>query len=187
MYSDQLANWIRTKLASLGHPSVIHVMLGQNSDSGSFCNPPSFTGDEEFKQFYDTTALFHALATARVTKSPEEIEVMKYVALVGSNAHVAVMRMARAGMIEYELEAQFLYEVYKRGGCRRAAYTSICACGPNGATLHYGHAGAPNDRPLQPTDMALLDQGADYHGYVTDITCSVRLPQNFILFVDVEF
>ena len=66
-----------------------------------------------------------------------------------------------------------MYEIYKNGGCRKAAYTSICACGPNGATLHYGHAGAPNDRQLRVTDMALLDMGADYHGYVSDITCSV--------------
>jgi len=179
IYADQMAEWIRQKLASLGQSSVIHVMHGQNSDSGSYCVPPTFNGVEEFKHLFDTTALFHATATARVVKSAEEIEVMKYVAMVGSNAHVAVMRMARAGMIEYELEAQFLYEVYKKGGCRRAAYTSICACGPNGATLHYGHAGAPNDRPLLPTDMALLDQGADYHGYVTDITCSFPISGRF--------
>lgn len=98
---------------------------------------------------------------------------------VDSNAHVEVMRAVRPGMCEYELEARFLYEIYAKGGCRKAAYTSICACGPNGAVLHYGHAGAPNDRVLQATDMALLDMGADYHGYVSDITCSFPLSGTF--------
>ena len=65
------------------------------------------------------------------------------------------------------------------GGCRKAAYTSICACGPNGAVLHYGHAGAPNDRLLLANDMCLLDMGADYHGYVSDITCSFPLSEAF--------
>ena len=45
--------------------------------------------------------------------------------------------------------------------------------GANSAVLHYGHAGAPNSKELLPTDMALLDMGGEYHGYASDITCSV--------------
>ena len=37
-----------------------------------------------------------------------------------------VMRVARPGVMEFELEATFLFHIYKHGGCRRAAYTSIC-------------------------------------------------------------
>ena len=65
------------------------------------------------------------------------------------------------------------YEVYAKGGCRHAAYTSICACGPSSAVLHYGHSGAPNDSPAPPGCLALLDMGAVYHGYCSDITCTV--------------
>jgi Xaa-Pro dipeptidase len=78
---------------------------------------------------------------------------MRYCALVSSNAHVEVMRSIKDCEMEYELEAKFQYEIYRNGGCRRVAYTSICACGPNSAILHYGHAGAPNDRVLLPGDM----------------------------------
>jgi Xaa-Pro dipeptidase len=174
-FADSLTQWLHGTLSAIGDDSKIHVMEGVNSDSGISCKPPTFDGDAAFVSRFDTSSLFHAVATARVTKSNIEIMTMRYAAFVASNAHVAVMRGIHAGMIEYELEAEFLYQIYKYGGCRRAAYTSICACGPNGATLHYGHAGAPNDRQLLPTDMALLDQGADYHGYVSDITCSVSL------------
>ena len=96
-----------------------------------------------------------------------------------SNAHVEVMRYAQAGMVEYEPEAKFIFEIYRKGGCRGCAYTCICACGPNSAILHYGHASAPNDYTLQATDMALLDMGAEYHGYVSDITCSFPLSGRF--------
>jgi len=62
--------------------------------------------------------------------------------------------------------------VYYNFGARHVGYTSICGCGPSGAVLHYGHAGAPNDRELQDGDMCLFDMGAEYFCYGSDVTCS---------------
>lgn len=176
LYTDEMTEYLKSKLST---EVQLHVMHGTNSDSGSTIEPPKFNDYELFSQHFNTSVLFHALSTARVTKSPNEIIAMRYCAYVASNAHVKVMRVASTCATEYELEATFLYEIYKNGGCRKAAYTSICACGPNGAVLHYGHAGAPNDRQLQATDMVLLDMGAEYHGYVSDITCSFPLSGKF--------
>lgn len=69
-------------------------------------------------------------------------------------------------------DARAVLALADHGGCRHAAYTCICACGPNSAVLHYGHAGAPNERHLEPSDMALLDMGCEYNCYASDITCS---------------
>ncbi|KAL2534287.1 Metallopeptidase M24 family protein [Abeliophyllum distichum] len=89
-----------------------------------------------------------------------------------SEAHVEVMRKTKVGMKEYQLESLFLHHTYMYGGCRHCSYTCICATGDNSAVLHYGHAAAPNDKTLQDGDMALLDMGAEYHFYGSDITCS---------------
>ena len=60
------------------------------------------------------------------------------------------------------------------------SYTCICACGPNANVLHYGHAGRPNSgRVLAGGDMALLDMGAEYHCYASDITCSYPVDGKF--------
>ena len=67
------------------------------------------------------------------------------------------MRGTKPGMMEYQLESLFQHHTYTHGGCRHMSYTCICACGPNPAILHYGHAGRPNDRLLGEGDMALLD------------------------------
>ncbi len=55
-----------------------------------------------------------------------------------------VMQQIKPHMMEYAAESIFMYTTYSRGGCRHAPYTPICASGPNGATLHYGHAASPN-------------------------------------------
>jgi len=95
---------------------------------------------------------------------------MRYVAKVSSDAHIAVMKQAKHGMMEFQAEAVFLFECYHKGGCRNMAYTCICATGENGATLHYGHAAAPNSMPLQDGHTVVFDMGAEYHCYCADIT-----------------
>ena len=98
---------------------------------------------------------------------------------VSSMAHSEVMRYAKPGQMEYQLESLFMHHTYTHGGCRHMAYTCICACGPNPAVLHYGHAGAPNARLLKEGDQALLDMGAEYHCYAADITCSFPISSDF--------
>ncbi len=57
------------------------------------------------------------------------------------------MQQIKPHMMEYAAESIFMYTTYSRGGCRHAPYTPICASGPNGSTLHYGHAASPNGDP----------------------------------------
>lgn len=191
-YADTLQSWLESQLE--GNEHKIHVMGGVNSDSGKRPAPVVFDGFETFVTRgrvesatpglpANTSVLYQALSTARVTKSESEIDVMRYAAVVASNAHVEVMRSMKNIHFEYEAEAKFLYEIYSKGGCRKAAYISICGCGPNSAVLHYGHAGAPNDRAIGRNDMVLFDMGAEYHGYVSDITCSVSTLQNGVFFI----
>ena len=168
-YLHELPAWLE---AELGEQGVLYLLHGRNSDSGNFALPAAFAGDEAFAARRDTEALFGALAEARVTKSKAEVEVLRYVNWVSSMAHAEVMRAATPGMMEYQLESLFQHHTYTHGGCRHMAYTCICACGPNPAILHYGHAGRPNSRQIGAGDLALLDMGAEYHCYAADITCS---------------
>eukprot|EP01041_Mallomonas_annulata_P004171 gene4171-8290_t len=169
VYETNLSAWLNTQLSLLIPTSKIYILDGVNSDSGLRPAPLSFPGDETLRHLFDSSHMYECLSMIRAVKSEYEIEVMKYVAWVGSNAHVTVMRNTQIGMMEYQLEARFQYEIYHKGGCRHVAYTSICACGPNSAVLHYGHSGAPNDSQLTDGDMALLDMGAVYHGYLSQL------------------
>jgi len=156
----------------------VYVLYGINTDSGcATCTTASFDGIEQMVSDRDT--LHPVLAECRVFKSELELHLMRYVSWVTCSAHVDVMRGIKAGMTEYQLEAMFRHHIYTYGGCRHEAYTCICACGPDAATLHYGHAGAANSRVLLETDIALLDMGAEYHCYCSDITCSMPVAKTF--------
>ncbi|KAI4488666.1 hypothetical protein M0802_011374 [Mischocyttarus mexicanus] len=108
----------------------------------------------------------------RVIKTAKEIEVLRYVVKISSDAHKTVMRTVRPGLGEFQAEAAFLNYIYSIGGCRHVSYTCICGSGHNASILHYGHAGAPNNKILENGDMCLFDMGGNYCGYAADITCS---------------
>jgi len=99
--------------------------------------------------------------------------------LVSSQAHVYVMRHIKPGMAERQLESLFCAWSYYFGGARHTAYPCICAAGNNGSVLHYGHAGRPNLKILENGEMVVLDMGATYNGYATDITRSYPVNGKF--------
>jgi len=164
-YVEDMETYFANKKAS-----TLYTICGLNTDSGNKAKPAHFSGIEKLK--VDQDRLFNDIVACRVIKSAKEIEVMRYTNKVSSDAHKAVMKHIKSGMREYQLESVFLNHCYYEGGCRNPSYTCICATGPNGSVLHYGHAAAPNDRVLRDGDMCLFDMGAEYHCYCSDITCS---------------
>lgn len=150
--------------------STIFTLSGVNTDSGSTAKDAKFPGIEKFT--VDKDRLFPDIVECRVIKTQKELEVLRYVARATSEAHKHVMRHIQPGMIEYQLESLFLHHCYYEGGCRYPSYTCVCASGPNGAILHYGHAADPNLRVIRDGDLCLFDMGAEYHCYCADVTCT---------------
>jgi len=101
----------------------------------------------------------------RVVKDASEIETMRRAARISSQAHVRAMQLTRPGMMEYEVEAEFLHE-FRRNGAQSPAYTSIVAGGANACVLHYVN----NDAVLNDGDLLLIDAGCELDGYASDIT-----------------
>lgn len=152
-------------------PKVL-LLSGLNTDSGKVSDPPTFADDSPLKPHLDKSVLHDVLADCRVVKSPLELSLLRHVTELTSLAHAYTMARTRPGMMEYQSESLFRHYCYYSAGMRHVGYTSICACGPNPAVLHYGHAGAPNDRQIAEGDMCLFDMGAEYCCYGSDVTCS---------------
>ena len=105
------------------------------------------------------------LDAMRLIKDDHELAVMRRAAAISAGAHVRAMQATRAGRMEYEIEAELLYE-FRRHGSQFPAYWPIVAGGPNACILHYRE----NDKPLEDGTLLLIDAGCELDGYAADIT-----------------
>lgn len=168
-----LTDYFRAKREETGEGGALLLLEGLNTDSGNKSKPASFEGIENLdKAAVNKTILHPVITECRVFKSEYELELMRYTNRVSSEAHKEVMRRIEPGMHEFQLESIFQDHCYRLGGMRHMSYTCICASGINASTLHYGHAGAPNDRKIGENDLCLFDMGGEYYCYASDITCS---------------
>ncbi len=101
----------------------------------------------------------------RLFKTDAEIEFMRKAAEITTEAHMAAMRETEPGMKENEIDALIEY-TFKRRGSTGPAYTNIVAGGSNACILHY----VENDQPLESGDLLLIDAGAEWDYYASDVT-----------------
>lgn len=109
--------------------------------------------------------LSHFLNDMRLFKSAAELRVMKEAGEISARAHVRAMKASKAGVMEYQLEAEILHE-FQMSGARFPAYNTIVGGGKNGCILHY----IENSAPLKNGDLVLIDAGCELDYYAADIT-----------------
>lgn len=109
----------------------------------------------------------------RLYKSRKEIAMMRKAAKIAVAAHERAMRAVQPGMMEWEIEAELLYEFRRNGG--HAAYPSIVGGGANGCILHY----VENTDVLEDGDLLLVDAGCELDGYASDITRTYPINGSF--------
>ncbi|HEY0005345.1 MAG TPA: Xaa-Pro aminopeptidase [Pyrinomonadaceae bacterium] len=110
----------------------------------------------------DPGSILHEM---RLFKTEEEIALMQRAADIAAEAHREAMKAARPGMNEYEIEALIEY-IFRRSGANAPAYGSIIGSGANATILHYIN----NNGTMRDGDLLLIDAGAEYKGYASDIT-----------------
>lgn len=109
----------------------------------------------------------------RGRKQPYEGEMMQKAADIGVAAHIEVMKAVKPGMNEYEVQALIDYTFGKNQA--RAGYPSIVGGGLNATVLHY----IENNQPLCDGELLLVDAGAEYQYYNSDITRTMPINGKF--------
>ena len=105
------------------------------------------------------------LPQLRSIKSSAELKLMRKAIDATAAGYKAAMKIIRPGASEGQI-AQTLEDAYRAQGGTGLAYNSIVGAGLNGTVLHY----MSNDGTLQAGDLLVIDSGAEFAGYASDVT-----------------
>ena len=123
---------------------------------------------ERFRQAYPHVILkdLHtACVPLREQKDAQEIESIRKALDITRQGLEYVMKNLKPGMKEYQVQADFEYTC-RRLGAKRQAFPTIAGSGINGCMMHYD----TNHCEVQDGSLILLDLGAKYENYCSDIT-----------------
>jgi Xaa-Pro aminopeptidase len=110
----------------------------------------------------------------RAVKSPAEIELIQQAADISEKAFRKALGFIQPGVWEFEVEAELIHE-FMRNRSMGPAFASIVAAGIDSCTLHY----VKNDKQCRDGDLLLMDFGAEYAHYASDVTRTVPVNGRF--------
>src|SRR5690606_12755741 len=114
------------------------------------------------------------LQRIRSIKEPEEIELIQKACDITEKGFRRILKFTKPGVWEYEIEAEFAHE-FLRNRSRGFAYTPIIGSGYSSNVLHY----IQNNQQCKDGDILLLDVGAEYANYSSDMTRTIPVNGKF--------
>jgi Xaa-Pro aminopeptidase len=122
-------------------------------------------------QVYKSAPILHK---TRSIKEAAELTLMQTACDITEKGFRRVLDFVKPGVWEYEIEAEFAHE-FLRNRSQGFAYTPIIASGKNACVLHY----IENNQQCQDGDVMLLDVGAEYANYSSDLTRCIPVNGRF--------
>ena len=113
--------------------------------------------------FTDGSAIFAAL---RSIKESEEIASMRKAVRIAEAALEAALPKVKIGVTEKEIAAELFLQLVRHGSDTSLPFSPIVSSGPNGANPH----AQPSGRQLAAGDLLVIDWGAGFSGYQSDLT-----------------
>ncbi len=110
----------------------------------------------------------------RTVKSKEELDLMQKACDITEKAFRRVLKFVKPGVMEYEVEAEFIHEYIRNGG-DNADYSPIIASGRSSCVLHY----VENNKECRGGDVLLIDTGASFRYYNADMSRTIPVNGKF--------
>lgn len=114
------------------------------------------------------------LQRLRSVKHQIELDLIQTACDITEKGFRRILNFTKPGVWEYEIEAEFMHE-FLRNRSKKFAYTPIVASGNNANVLHY----IENNQQCKAGDLMLLDVGAEYANYSSDMTRTIPVSGRF--------
>jgi len=119
---------------------------------------------------YDWISLDSKTSGLRKIKNNEEIKFMKKAAEIADKTYNDILEEDMKGMTEKKLASLIDY-LLKKNGAEETSFKTIVASGPNSANPHH----TPTERKIMEGNLLIMDFGAKYEGYCSDITRTIAI------------
>jgi len=106
------------------------------------------------------------LSSLRLRKDKTEVDAMRRAVKIAQEALEATIPLIKMGMTEKELSSELVVQLLRHGSEPEMPFSPIVSGGPNSANPH----ASPTERRLQAGDLLVVDWGATYDGYISDLT-----------------
>jgi Xaa-Pro aminopeptidase len=123
------------------------------------------------KEFKKIATEIHEL---RSVKNKIEIDLLQKACNITESGFRRVLQFVKPGVKEYEIEAEYMHE-FLRSRSKGFAYEPIIASGKNACVLHY----IDNNQECKKGDVILMDVGAEYANYASDMTRCIPVSGRF--------
>ena len=123
------------------------------------------------KEIAEVAPIMHEL---RFIKSEIEIELMKHACNITEKGLRRILPIIKPGIMEYQIEAELMHEFLSNRSAG-FAYQPIIGSGIDSCVLHY----IDNNKMCKDGDILLMDFGAEYANYASDLTRTVPVSGKF--------
>ncbi|QHI37961.1 Xaa-Pro aminopeptidase [Kordia antarctica] len=152
-----------------------------NTNEHYRANVETETREDRFTKWLTAKYPAHSVAKSnpilqrlRSVKDKTEINLIQRACNITEKGFRRILGFVKPGVMEYEIEAEFIHE-FLRSRSKGFAYTPIVASGNNANVLHY----IENNQECQAGDLILMDVGAEYANYKSDMSRTIPVSGRF--------
>jgi len=146
--------------------AALYLLMTREMDSREYKQEQRFATDwVKTASGFSLKNAWPVFVEMRVKKSPMELRLLQHAIDISTEAHQRAWAAAGDAKWEYEVDAEMTY-TFKLRNADSWGYPDIVGCGPNATTLHYEES----QGPVKSGELLLMDVGAEYEHYSSDIT-----------------